>query len=271
MSQENKNQQKPDSGSQQEKPAIKHETAAGTTSSWKKLLRKKWVFPAAYMAAAAIILSLMWAYQGSERDALTDTDLTGGGLIAESEDPTVTESVLGEEDALPVTVPAESMQWPFVEQEAMDVIMPFYEETADAATKQAATIQYNNTFMFSTGLALAHQNDEAFEVLAAMSGTVTRAEQLPLVGNVVEITHEDGLKTVYQSLGEIRVKMNDRVSQGMVIGTAGRNELQKDLGVHLQFEIQENDRPVNPQAYLPALHGMEMDEAEAADAEVDEG
>lgn len=272
MSQENKNQeQKPDSGSHQEQVTTKHETAAGTMSSWKKLLRKKWVFPAAYMAAAAIILSLMWAYQGSapEQNALSEADLTGGGLIADSGNPSVTDSVLGE-DVLPVTVPAESMEWPFADENAMDVIMPFYDETADAATKQAATIQYNNTFMFNSGLALAHQNEEAFEVLAAMSGTVTRAEQLPLIGNVVEITHEDGLKTVYQSLGEMRVKMNDRVAQGMVIGTAGRNELQKDLGVHLQFEVQVNDTPVNPEPYLPALHNMDLDEAEPSSAEVND-
>lgn len=272
MSQENKNQeQKPVSGSHQEQVTTKHETAAGTMSSWKKLLRKKWVFPAAYMAAAAIILSLMWAYQGSapEQNALSEADLTGGGLIADSGNPSVTDSVLGE-DVLPVTVPAESMEWPFADENAMDVIMPFYDETADAATKQAATIQYNNTFMFNSGLALAHQNEEAFEVLAAMSGTVTRAEQLPLIGNVVEITHEDGLKTVYQSLGEMRVKMNDRVAQGMVIGTAGRNELQKDLGVHLQFEVQVNDTPVNPEPYLPALHNMDLDEAEPSSAEVND-
>ncbi|GEM_PF-210119 len=264
MSQENNNQHKPDSGSHQEQVTTRRETAAGTTSSWKKLLRKKWVFPAAYMAAAAIILSLMWAYQGSEpeQNALTDAELTGGGLIADSENPSVTDSVSGD-DALPVTVPAESMQWPFADDAAMDVIMPFYEETADAATKQAATIQYNNTFMFNTGLALAHQNEEAFEVLAALSGTVTRAEQLPLIGNVVEITHEDGLKTVYQSLGEMKVKQNDRVTQGMVIGTAGRNELHRDLGVHLHFEVQDNEELVNPESYLPALRGMELDEPEA--------
>jgi stage II sporulation protein Q len=55
---------------------------------------------------------------------------------------------------------------------------------------------------------------------------------------------------VYQSLGEISVKAGDEVKQGALIAKAGRSELEKDLGVHLHFEVRENGTPVNPLALL---------------------
>ena len=44
-------------------------TMGGTAvkpSAWKKLMSKKWAAPAAFMAAAAIIVTLMWLYRGAD-------------------------------------------------------------------------------------------------------------------------------------------------------------------------------------------------------------
>ncbi len=54
-------------GFQKEEAPKTAQGAQSTTSTWKRLLAKKWVFPATYMAAAAIILTLMWVYQEPER------------------------------------------------------------------------------------------------------------------------------------------------------------------------------------------------------------
>jgi stage II sporulation protein Q len=216
------------------------------TSKWKKWLAKKWVFPATYMAAAAIILALMWVIQDSGKtsldanDLLIDPDTQNEMPVGEGADP----------DALPVNVNAETMQWPVQEREQVEVIMPFFEADASNEEKQAAIIEQDDTLMPSMGIALSRQDNQPFEVIAAMSGKVTRAENVPLVGNLVEITHNDGLVTVYYSLSEVAVSKGDDVSQGDVIAKAGRNEIEKNLGVHLHFEVLSEGEPVNPETYI---------------------
>ena len=36
------------------------------------------------------------------------------------------------------------------------------------------------------------------------------------------------------------------VKKGEVIAEAGRNQFEKDAGVHLYFEVHQNQKPVNP-------------------------
>ena len=43
---------------------------------------------------------------------------------------------------------------------------------------------------------------------------------------------------------------NDKIKQGQVIGKSGTNELDKEIGNHLHFEIYENGSSVNPLNYL---------------------
>ena len=70
-----------------------------------------------------------------------------------------------------------------------------------------------------------------------------------LLGKIVEITHEDNLVSVYQSLGEVMVKEGDSVLQGQVIGKSGEANISKDLGNHLHFELIHNGINVNPENY----------------------
>jgi stage II sporulation protein Q len=221
------------------------EGQAASSSSWKKMMSKKWVFPAMYMAAAAIILSLMWAYQDSGQNMVTEEDL-GVDPIVVGQDPID----LPNQDAVAVTAKTETMQWPVADREALQVIMPFYEADASGEEKQAAMLEHDDMYIPSTGISLATEDNQAFEVLAAMSGTVTRVEKLPLLGNLVEITHEGGLKTIYQSLSDVTVSLDQDIVQGDVIAKAGRNELQKDAGIHVHFEIHQDNQPVNPEQFL---------------------
>lgn len=228
---------------------------AANANGWKKLLANKWAYPAIYMAAAAIILSVIWVYQGND----TEVDNPSDGLAVEGP---VTDNPLTQ----PVMVPQEeTMQWPVADESLMSVVMPFYDKNGTQEEKAAAMVQSGDMLFPSVGVSLAMEDDSVFDVTAAMSGTVTRVETMPLVGNQVEITHSDGMKTVYQSLGSISVQKDDQVKQGDVIGQAGRNELEKDLGVHVHFEVHENDEPVNPNDYLPALGQAAPEQTEAAD------
>lgn len=63
MNEQNKNQNQ----NHEETPKTFQGGRASRSSSWKKLLSKRWAYPAAYIAAAAIILTLVWVYQDASQ------------------------------------------------------------------------------------------------------------------------------------------------------------------------------------------------------------
>jgi stage II sporulation protein Q len=217
--------------------------ASASGSFWKRLLAKKWVFPATYMAAAAIILTLMWAYQDSSTTAVDQSELKLD----------VTNKVTGAApgpDAVAVTAEAETLGWPVQDFASLQVILGFFDVNNTSEDNQAAMVEYGDTFTPHYGVDLASQNNESFDVLAAMSGTVTRVEQVPVVGHLIEITHDNGVSTVYQSLEQVQIAQGDEVKKGDLIAKAGRNELEKDLGIHVHFEVWKDGQPVNPEDYI---------------------
>lgn len=218
------------------------------SSAWRRLLAKKWAYPALYIAAVAIILTVMWAYQGADKVPLVDGQLGDPALTVAN--PAENEGVGDDHEHLPVGASMETMNWPVADFNQIEVLVPFFDSNGTIEAQQAATIQYGNTFSASLGVSLSRQDDEPFDVLAALSGTVTHVENHPILGHVVEITHDDGFKTVYQSLSNVGVVVQEQVEQGDVIAQAGRNELGKDHGVHLHFEVHQDGKPIDPQAFI---------------------
>jgi stage II sporulation protein Q len=241
------NDQKRDLQTKQEAPKPIDGAQGSPTFSWKRLLSKKWVFPATYMAAAAIILTLMWVYQDAGRSALKDEF----GLGQDSTKSTVTNNVM-KPDTVAVNTVTETMQMPFKEKGELTVILPFYDSKASTEVRQAALVEYGDTFTPHMGMDFAKPDNQAFDVLAALSGKVTAVEKNPVAGNLVEITHSNGLVTVYQSLAEVKVTKDVEVKKGDIIAKAGRNELEKDQGVHLHFEVRQGQdgQPVNPEQFF---------------------
>lgn len=221
---------------------------------------KKWMYPAMYLAAAAIIFSLIWGLQGDDKAVVTDEELgmnvgqeeeeTSNPVTGEVEDPLA----MNDPDNMPATVSQETMIWPVATEAGVHILRPFYELSDSAEDKQLAMIEYpEGEFSGNTGITLGTDSGESFSVMAVQRGTVTNVDQLPVVGNLVEITHEDGLITVYQSLDEVTVQIDDEVMQGQVIAQSGRSEYGKDLGAHLQFELYQDGEPVNPENFLSDL------------------
>ncbi|MCH1642099.1 M23 family metallopeptidase [Paenibacillus timonensis] len=236
----------------EESPKIGLGEPVKPVSAWKRLLSKRWVYPAAYVAAAAIILTLVWVYQDASNKPLDSTPASVTDTVNLSgEEEAATEEGTKEEEATEVIASSEDLSWPVANAADVAVVKPFYEKEGTAEEHQAALVQYNDTFTPNTGIDLAREDRKPFEVTAAMSGKVTRVEEVPLLGFVVEITHANNLKTVYESLGEVKVKKDAEVKQGDTIGSAGRNEIEKDLDNHVHFAIYENGELVNPETVLP--------------------
>ncbi len=221
-------------------------------SAWKKLLSKRWVYPAAYVAAAAIILTLVWVYQDASQNKLAQDPAKVSETAATSNTNEAGKEAGKDEKAVEVTAAVVDMAWPVADAKDVKVVKPFFEKDGTAENNQAAMVQYNDTFSPNVGIDLGREDDKTFEVTAALDGKVTRVEvNPPLTGTVIEITHENDLTTVYQALSDAKVKVGDSVKQGDKIGTAGRSEIEKDLGNHVHFEVREKGTTVNPMDLLP--------------------
>ena len=67
-------------------------------------------------------------------------------------------------------------------------------------------------------------------------------------GNMVEIDHGEGLMTRYAHAKVILVKEGEVVTRGQLIARVGSTGL--STGPHLHFEVRQDDRPLDPRAFL---------------------
>lgn len=82
----------------------------------------------------------------------------------------------------------------------------------------------------------------------AASGTVTYAGYRGSYGNLVIISHGNGIETYYAHCNKIYVKAGDEVKLDDTIATVGSTG--NSTGPHLHLEIRINNKIVNPQNYL---------------------
>ena len=132
---------------QEEAPKLSRSNAV-KTSGWKRMLSKKWVSPAVFMAAAAIIVTLMWIYQGTDNQATTSTN----GESAEATETNGENAVGTEEDTLEVIAGDEAMQWPVVDRSELEVVLPHYDAEAPSEERQKAMLVSGTTFTPHMGI-----------------------------------------------------------------------------------------------------------------------
>jgi murein DD-endopeptidase MepM/ murein hydrolase activator NlpD len=99
---------------------------------------------------------------------------------------------------------------------------------------------------FHTGLDISTRWREP--VLATAAGTVFRSGWSGDYGNVVEIDHPTGYRTVYGHLDVILAREGQGVKRGDRIGLVGSTG--RSTGPHLHYEIRLADRAVNPLEYI---------------------
>ncbi len=124
----------------------------------------------------------------------------------------------------------------------------YYDYQSDEESQIKAILKHDNTYIQNTGI--DYLSDKIFDVISILDGTVVNISDDESLGKIVEVKHNNGIISSYQSLGTINVKKGDIITQGQVLGTSGSNELDKELGNHLHFEIYENGQAMNPMNYL---------------------
>jgi LysM repeat protein len=86
-------------------------------------------------------------------------------------------------------------------------------------------------------------------VRAAFDGKVRYAQyNKGGFGNLVIIRHYNGLETYYAHLSKFRIKPNQEVKAGQVIGLGGSTG--RSRGPHLHFEVRYKDKPLDPFAFI---------------------
>lgn len=90
-------------------------------------------------------------------------------------------------------------------------------------------------------------------VTAAAEGVVSFSGVRNGYGNVVEIDHGNGYKTLYAHNSANLVRVGDVVRAGQNIAKVGSTG--RSTGSHLHFEVKLNGRQVNPRQYLGKVRG----------------
>lgn len=85
-------------------------------------------------------------------------------------------------------------------------------------------------------------------IKAAAAGTITTAGYNGSYGNMLIITHTNGVQTVYGHCSQLLVKKGQKVSQGQIIGKVGSTG--NSTGPHLHLEVRVNGVLYNPQNYV---------------------
>lgn len=85
-------------------------------------------------------------------------------------------------------------------------------------------------------------------IKAAAGGTVTTAGWNNSYGNMLIISHGNGVQTVYAHCSQLLVSKGQQVSQGQVIAKVGSTGY--SFGSHLHLEVRVNGVLQNPQNYV---------------------
>jgi len=150
-------------------------------------------------------------------------------------------------DTLPVVSTKRSVINPYTDP-SVTVGKNYYDFQAEEDSQKNSIRVHDDTYIQNTGI--DYISEKTFDVVAILEGTVITVKNDESLGNIVEIKHENNIISIYQSLSELNVKKGDVVTQGQILGKSGTNELDKDLGNHLHFEVYDNGQSINPNRYL---------------------
>lgn len=206
-------------------------------SGLRKLAKRRWFYPALYLCVAALVLTgvLFFQMRGAEQAKQNEEQ---NRVVFNQDKPSKA-----------TTAADEVFEWPAVRSDTQ-VVQPFYDPKGTKQEQEAALVNYNHTFVQNTGICIGAKNDQTFAVTAALSGKVVEAKKDPLLGYTITLKHANGVETLYQSLATSDVTLGQKVEQGETIGTAGTENFNKAMAIHLHFEIRKDGVPVNPVSYM---------------------
>ena len=195
----------------------------------KKLVLKPFVLPTLYL----IVIMLLMIY-------------TVNSLY--KDEPVKDENLdMVSEETLDETVPVVKEEDIYVlnpySGENINETVGYYDYKGEKETQEKSIIKFENTYLQNTGITYSSEKD--FKVIAIMDGKVTKIYENELLGNIVEITHDKEIVSVYQMVKDVKVKVGDEVKSGDEIATSGTSKLNPTLS-NLHFEILKSGQVQDP-------------------------
>lgn len=86
------------------------------------------------------------------------------------------------------------------------------------------------------------------DVIAVAGGVVTASEKRYGYGNMIEISHGNGVVTRYGHNASHLVKVGDIVEKGEAVAKMGSTG--RSTGPHVHFEVLRHGKPINPERYI---------------------
>ena len=105
---------------------------------------------------------------------------------------------------------------------------------------------FSGIMTFHEGMDIAAQTGTP--VVAPADGVVIKSGFSTGYGNMVEISHGYGIRTIFAHNTRLNVKAGQRVKRGEIISYVG--DTGTSTGPHLHYEVRLNGLPVNPIKYL---------------------
>lgn len=208
---------------------------------------KPFVVPVVYvLSLAMLITSVFFIERIINNTVFKSEDIEN---VSNTVDEVVEEDTSSE---VPVVNTDPQIIRPYV-NEAVKVVKNYYDYQADSASQEGSILYYGDTYMQNSGV--DYSMDSEFDVVSILDGTVMEVVDDEVMGKTIKIKHSNDLISVYQSMGSVEFKVNDTVTQGTIIGKSGKNNVSKDLGNHLHFELYYQGNVVNPENYYGKLLG----------------
>lgn len=204
---------------------------------------KSFVVPVIY--SVAIVISIFSMY-------LVKNIFTKNMDSNKNEVKYVDNEITGVDTVIPVISTSTSIIKPYTNND-VKIVNNFYNYQADAESQQKSILYYENTYMQNSGVDYAM--DSEFDVVSILDGTVIKVEENDILGVIVEIRHTNDLISIYQSLKDVSVKVDDKVVQGQIIAKSGTSNINTSLTNHLHFELYHKGMVVNPEDYYNKLLG----------------
>lgn len=191
--------------------------------------------------------------------ALNDTPVSNDDPIINPDDdknkPTVNP---GDDDQKDPSVNLPKVKFAVPVKGEYEVVRIFYDLSLSDEELEAAVIYNGSSFIESKGVSYAKSDNSVFDVCSIYDGKVTSVEEDELDGVCVTIQHADDVISIYSSLSDVTVKVNDTIKVGQVIGKASTSLTDVEAGVHMHLEVKVNNAYINP----TTVFGKELSEVQ---------
>lgn len=201
----------------------------------KKVRLKKFVLPTMYVLVIGVLFVSI-SFLGN----VLKEQVSYGDMAVSALKENVTPVVKNEE------VSSGVISKPYVSS-SVSISKSFYDYQDDEVKQQNSLVYYENTYLQNSGV--LYTSLDAFDILSVYDGVVSKVSSDDILGEYVEITHNENLKTIYYSLSEVTVKEGDNVISGDVIAKSGENNISSEYSNALLFEVYYNGTAIDPEDF----------------------